>query len=59
MHSNPEIKLMTKLLNLDGMRVKNYRFLEGIGVSLYIEDKARAVPCPDCGQLTNKLHQNH
>lgn len=59
MPSNPELKLMTKLLNLDGMRVKNYRFLEGIGVSLYLEDEERAVPCPSCGQLTNKLHQNH
>lgn len=59
MPSNPELKLMTKLLNLDGMKVKNYQFIEQVGITLYIEHEPRAVPCPQCGKSTRKLHQNH
>ena len=59
MPSNPELKLMTKLLNLDGMKVKNYQFLENIGITLYIENEPRKVCCPQCGKTTNKLHKNN
>lgn len=59
MPSNPELKLMTQLLNIDGMKVYNYKFINDIGISLYVEQEARAIPCPQCGKHTNKLHQNH
>ena len=59
MPSNPELKLMTQLLNIDGMKVYNYNFIEDIGISLYVEQEPRAIPCPHCGKKTNKLHQNH
>ena len=59
MPSNPELKLMTQLLNIDGMKVYNYNFIEDIGISLYVEQESRAITCPQCGKTTNKLHQNH
>lgn len=59
MPSNPELKLMTELLNIDGMKVENYKFIDDIGISLYVEQEARAIPCPQCGKHTKKLHQNH
>lgn len=59
MPSNAELKLMTQLLNLPGMKVKNYQFIKQVGVTLYIENEAKAVSCPKCGKTTNKLHQNH
>jgi transposase len=59
MPSNAELKLMTQLLNLPEMKVKNYKLIKQLGVSLYIENEAKAVPCPNCGKTTNKLHQNH
>lgn len=48
---------MTKLLDLDGMKVKDYQFLGEIGISLYIENETREVCCPQCGKTTNKLHR--
>jgi hypothetical protein len=54
MPSNAELKLMTQLLNLPEMKVKNYKLIKQLGVSLYIENEAKAVPCPNCGkQLIN------
>lgn len=59
MPSNPELKLMTKLLNLDGMKVKDYQFLDQIGICLYVENETKEIVCPKCGKKTNKIHQNH
>ena len=59
MASNPELALMTKLLKLEGIKVKNYQLTEGIGILLYLENSQKKVVCPHCGQITNKLHQNH
>lgn len=59
MPSNAELKLMTQLLNLPEMKVKNSKLIKQLGVSLYIENEAKAVPCPNCGKTPNKLHPNH
>ncbi len=59
MPSNPELKSMTKLLNLDGMKVKDNRFLDQIGICLYIENETKEIVFPKCGKETNKIHQNH
>ena len=32
MASNPEIYLMTQLLNLEGVKVIDYRLIKGIGI---------------------------
>ncbi len=41
MASNPELALMTKLLKLEGVKVKNYHFTEGIGIFLYLENSQK------------------
>ncbi|MDJ0574921.1 MAG: hypothetical protein QNJ65_07110 [Xenococcaceae cyanobacterium MO_234.B1] len=38
MPSNPELYLMTQLLNLEGMKVIDYRIIEGIGIILFLEN---------------------
>lgn len=58
MASNPELALITKLLNLEGTKVKNYRLIEGIGIFIYLKSRTKKVTCPHCGQSTDKLHQN-
>ena len=58
MASNSELSLMTKLLDIEGMKVKNYSLITGIGVLIYLESQEKKVPCPHCGKKTDKLHQN-
>jgi transposase len=58
MASNSELALMTKLLDIEGMKVKNYSLIAGIGVLIYLESQDKKVPCPHCGKKTDKLHQN-
>ncbi len=50
---------MTDILNLPGFMVKEYRFIEGVGLVLYLENLTTVVTCPHCGAITDKLHQNY
>ncbi len=50
---------MTKLLNLPGLKVIDYRILEGIGIILSLENTKKEVVCPNCGKTTDLLHQNN
>jgi transposase len=59
MASNPQLHLMTKLLNIEGVTVKNYQIIENIGITIYLDNNKKKAICPDCGQKTDKLHQNH
>ena len=59
MASNSELYLMTQLLNLEGVRVIDYRIIEGIGIILSLENTKKEVVCPSCGQTTELLHQNN
>ena len=59
MASNSELYLMTQLLNLEGVRVIDYRIIEGIGIILSLENTKKEVICPNCGQTTDLLHQNN
>lgn len=58
MASNSELALMTNLLDLEGMKVRNYSITPGIGVLIALESQDPKVPCPHCGKKTDKLHQN-
>ncbi len=49
---------MTKLLKIEGIKVKNYSLVKGLGIFLYIESQAKILACPHCGNKTDKLHQN-
>lgn len=59
MASNSELYLMTQLLNLEGVKVIDYRIIEGIGIILSLENTKKKVICPNCGQTTELLHQNN
>ena len=59
MASNPQLHLMTKLLNIEGVTVKNYQIIENIGITIYLDNNNKKAICPDCGKKTDKLHQNH
>ena len=51
---------MTKLLNIEGVTVKSYQIIENIGITIYLDNNNnKKAICPDCGQKTDKLHQNH
>jgi len=59
MASNSELYLMTQLLNLSGVKVIDYRIIEGIGIILSLENTKKEVVCPSCGKTTDLLHQNN
>ncbi len=59
MASNSELYLMTQLLNLEGVRVIDYRIIKGIGIILSLENTKKEVVCPSCGKTTELLHQNN
>jgi hypothetical protein len=40
MPSNPQLKLMTELLNLEGVVVANYQIITDIGIVLHLENMA-------------------
>jgi transposase len=59
MPSNPEIKLMTNLLKLEGVRVINYQIIDSMGIVLHLENINKEATCTSCGYLTKKLHHNN
>jgi transposase len=59
MNSKKEIKLLTELLNLSGVKVISHRQHQGIGIILQIESIDRESICPRCGAKSHRLHQNH
>jgi transposase len=59
MASYPQRKLMTDILNLPGFIVKDYVFIDEVGIVLSLENLLMTVKCPYCGSSTGKLHQNN
>lgn len=59
MASYPQRKLMTDILNLPGFIVKDYGFIDEVGIVLSLENILKTVRCPHCGSSTDKLHQNN
>ena len=59
MPSNPQLKLMTDLLQLEGVTVTNYQHLENIGIVLFLEKVEKKATGIHCDASTQKLHQNH
>ena len=53
------IMIIDKFLNIEGIVVQGYRHLENIGIVFRIESKNKKATCPRCGQVSDKLHQNH
>ena len=59
MPSNPQLKLMTDLLDLGGVIVTNYQIIAEVGVVLHLESTENQATCPCCGSKSSKLHQNN
>jgi transposase len=58
MSTKKELKLLTELLNSEGVNVYSHRQYEGIGIILQIETIEKESICGRCGSKSNKIHQN-
>jgi transposase len=58
MSTKKELKLLTELLNLEGVNVSSHRQYEGIGIILQVESIAKESVCGRCDSKSSKLHQN-
>ena len=58
MSTKKELKLLTELLNLEGVKVASHRQYEGIGIIIQVEAIEKGSVCGRCGSNSNKLHQN-
>jgi transposase len=54
-----ELKLLTELLGIEGMRVESQRQYEGIGIILQIEAIKKESKCHRCETKSSSLHQNN
>jgi len=59
MRTKKDIKFLTKLLNIEGIKVISHRQHEGIGIILQVERIGKESSCPRCGTRSHRLHQNH
>lgn len=53
------IKLLTELLNLEGIKVISHRQHERIGIILQLEPIRKESVCPRCRAKSHRVHQNH
>lgn len=58
MTSQKNIKLLTELLNLEGVVVVSHSKYQGIGRLLRVESTQKVKKCPRCGQRSDRIHQN-
>ena len=58
MSTKKELKLLTEILNLEGVKVSSHRQYEGIGIIIQVEAIEKGSVCGRCGSNSNKLHQN-
>lgn len=59
MTNKKDIKILTEMLDLRGVKVISHRLHAGIGIILQIEQEKPFSTCPKCGTNSHKLHQNH
>jgi transposase len=59
MLTKKELKLLTEVLNLEGVKVSHKHQHEGIGIILKIDSIAKESACNICGTKSDRLHQNH
>lgn len=53
------IKILTQILNLEGVKVISHSQYRGVGIILQIESLKKCCICPRCGSKSHRLHQNH
>lgn len=59
MPSNPLLHFITKVINIEDIKVMNYDFITGDEIVIEIQNQSKVGQCPRCGKTTNKTHQNH
>ncbi|NEQ89108.1 MAG: transposase [Moorea sp. SIO2I5] len=59
MKSQKQIKLLTELLDIKGVKVCSRHQHKGIGIILQIESISNESICTQCGTKSYKLPQNH
>ena len=59
MASSPKTKLLTELLNLKSLQVTKYKNLTQVGLILHTENLSKEAKCTRCGNLSQRVHQNH
>ncbi len=59
MSSKSHSKILTELVNLEGVKVTNYIQHEGVGIILHLSSERDEAICTRCGNLSHKIHQNH
>ncbi|WP_414545644.1 ISL3 family transposase [Nostoc sp. CCY0012] len=59
MPSNPLLHFITKVINLEDIKVINYDFITDDEIVIEVENKLKVGQCPHCGHITDKIHQNH
>jgi transposase len=59
MPSNPLLHFITKVINLEDIKVINYDFITDDEIVIEVENKLKVGQCPQCGHTTDKIHQNH
>jgi transposase len=57
MPSNPLLYFITKVINLENIKVNNYDFITEDEIE--VQNKQKGEKCPHCRNTTNKIHQNH
>ncbi|MFM5982087.1 MAG: hypothetical protein ACKO9I_16375 [Sphaerospermopsis kisseleviana] len=58
MPSNPLLHLITKVINLEDIKVVNYDFITDDEIVIEIENNQKEGKCPHCENTTDKIHQN-
>ncbi|MDJ0725090.1 MAG: ISL3 family transposase, partial [Prochloraceae cyanobacterium] len=59
MVSFAELSVFDRILKLSEFKVKEYEFIEGLGIVLVVDRIEKKVACPRCGKKSDRLHQNH
>jgi transposase len=59
MPSNPLLHFITKVINIEDIKVANYDFITDDEIVIEIQNQSKIGQCPRCGKTTNKTHQNH
>ncbi|YAF95973.1 MAG: ISL3 family transposase [Nodularia sp. CChRGM 3473] len=59
MPSNPLLHFITKVINIEDIKVVNYDFITDDEIVIEIQNQSKLGQCPRCGKTTNKTHQNH
>ena len=59
MNTKKGTKVLTELLNIQGIKVTKMNQLPGIGIILQVESIPKESYCHHCGTKSNRLHQNH